>query len=71
MIKMFYPVQFNISLIVYTWSDDVEHGIPSSALGSTRSRTTSGIKCHLCPWIENTMGKRRVWHAIIALGLQT
>ena len=33
--------------------------MPSSPLGSTRGRMTSGVTCHLCPWIAYTIGRLR------------
>ena len=39
-----------MALVQYTWSDDIEHRIPLSHLGSTHSRTTLGVVCHHLPW---------------------
>ena len=48
--------------------DDVGRGMPSPHLGSTHSRTTSGVACHHSPWIENTTERRRALHDITTLG---
>ena len=79
----------HIDLAKHTRSDDIWRGMPSSILGKTRSRTTSGVTYHLCPypanivekstdmachhhlWEAYTVGRRRVWHAIMALGQHT
>ena len=45
--------------------------MPSSPLGRTDGRTASGVACHHRPWIAQTVGRRRAWHAIIALGQHT
>ena len=45
-----------IALGRQTWSNDVWHGMPSSPLGSTNGRTTSGVACHSCPWSAQTVG---------------
>ena len=42
--------------------------MPSLPLGSTDSRTTSGIACHHRPWTANMVERRQAWHAIIAFG---
>uniref|UniRef100_A0A3Q7IUH9 Reverse transcriptase domain-containing protein n=1 Tax=Solanum lycopersicum TaxID=4081 RepID=A0A3Q7IUH9_SOLLC len=51
-----------------TRSDDVGRGMPSSPLGSTDGRKASGVACHNRPWTAQTVGRRRAWHAVIALG---
>ena len=33
----------------HTWSDDVEHGMPSLPLDSTHIRMKSGVACHHSP----------------------
>ena len=43
------------------------HGL----LCSTHGRTTSGVKCHHCPWKAYAIGRRWAWHVIIALGHKT
>ena len=55
----------------HTQSDDVGRGMPSLPLGSTCGQITSGVTCHLHPWSAQTVGQRRAWHAIIALGKHT
>ena len=45
--------------------------MPSSPLGSTRGRTTSGLTWHLRPWITHMVGRRRACHVIITLGQHT
>ena len=52
----------------HTRSYDVGRGIPSSPLGSIGGWTTLGVTSYFQPWTPNTMGGRRAWHAIIALG---
>ena len=49
--------------------NDVERGIPLSPLGSTHGRTTSGVACHYCLWVAQTVERRQAWHDIIAFGL--
>ena len=55
----------------HTGSNDVGCGMPSSPLGSTHGRTTSGVACHHRLWEAHTVERRRVWHAIIAFGQHT
>ena len=43
--------------------------MPSSPLGSTHSRTTSGVACHHRLWAAQTDEQRRAWHPIITFGL--
>ena len=43
--------------------------MPSPPLGSTHSRTTSGVACHHSPRTANTAERRRALHDITALGL--
>ena len=52
----------------YTWSNNVGHGMPSSPLGSTHGRTTSGLACHHRLRAQHPVERRVAWHAIIALG---
>ena len=40
----------------HTRSNDVGRGMPSSPLGSTHGRTTSGVECHHSPWTTHTIG---------------
>ena len=51
-----------------TRSNEVGRGMQSSPLGSTDSRTTSGVACHHRPWTANMVERRWAWHAIIAFG---
>ena len=55
----------------HTRSKDVGRGMPSSPLGSTHSRTTSGVACHHRLWKAHTVEQCRAWHAIIAFGQHT
>ena len=55
----------------HTRSYDVERGMPSSPLGITHGRTTSGVACHHIPWTTNTVEQRQAWHAITAFGQYT
>ena len=48
--------------------NDVGRGMPSSPLGSTHGRTTSGVACHHLLWPAQIVERRRSWHAIIAFG---
>ena len=50
-------------------SDDVGRGMPSPPLDSTNGRMTSSMACHNRPWTAHTVGRRRVWYEINALGL--
>ena len=59
-----------IALGRQTRSNDVGRGMPSSPLGSTHGLTTSGVACNHCLWAAQTVERRRVWHDIMALGLQ-
>ena len=55
----------------HTQSHNVEHGMPSSPFGNTNGWTASGVACHHRPWTVQTIGRRRAWYAIIALGQHT
>ena len=55
----------------HTRSNDVGCGMPSSPLGSTHGRTTSGVACHHSTWTTNTIEQSRAWHAITAFGQHT
>ena len=57
-----------ITLGKHRRSDDVGRGMPSSPLDSTDGRATPSVSCHHRPWAAHTVGQRRAWHAIIALG---
>ena len=58
-----------IALGRQTRSNDVGHGMPSSPLGSTDDRTTSGMAWHHYPWIARIDERRRGWHDITTLCL--
>ena len=45
--------------------------MPSSLLGSTHGRTTSGMACHYRLWEEQKVERRREWHANITFGQHT
>ena len=49
-----------ISLEHITWSDNVEHGMPSWSSGSTHARKTSGV--------AEVERQYREWHVVIAVG---
>uniref|UniRef100_A0A494G8M3 Uncharacterized protein n=1 Tax=Solanum lycopersicum TaxID=4081 RepID=A0A494G8M3_SOLLC len=53
----------------HTRSSDVGGGMPSSPLGSTPGRTTSGMACHHRLWTAQTVERRWAWHDITFLGL--
>ena len=55
----------------HTWSDDVQCRMPSSPFHDTNDRITSCVECHHRPRVTHTFGRRRAWHAIIALGQHT
>ena len=42
----------------HTRSNNVGRGMPSSPLGSTHGRMTSGVACHHSLWTENTVERR-------------
>ena len=56
------------ALGLHTRLNNVRHGMQSSPLGSTDSRTTSGVACHHRPWMANMAERRWAWNAIIAFG---
>ena len=60
-----------IALGQHTRSNDVRRDMPSPPLDSTHDRTTLGMACHHHLWVAQTVGHRRAWHAIVALGRQT
>ena len=60
-----------IALGQHTRSNDVRRDMPSSPLDSTHDRMTLGMACHHHLWAAQTVGWRRPWHAIVALGRQT
>ena len=55
----------------HTQLNYVGRGMPSSPLGSTNGRTTSGVACHHHLWVAYTVERRQAWLAIIALGWKT
>ena len=57
-----------IAFVQHTKSNDVWRGMPSSSLGITHGRTTSGVACHHRLWAAHTVERRRTWHAIITFG---
>ena len=54
-----------------TRSNDIECGMPSTPWDSIHGRTTSGVACYHRHWAAQTVGRRRAWHAITALGQHT
>ena len=60
-----------IALGWQTQSNDIGRGMPSSPLDSTHAQTKSSVACHHSPWTENTIGRRRAWHAITAFRQHT
>ena len=40
-------------------------------MGSTHGRTTSGVACHYCLWVAQTVERHQAWHDITVLGLHT
>ena len=45
--------------------------MPAWPMGSLHRRMKSGVACHHRHWVAHTVRRRRAWHAIIALGLDT
>ena len=60
-----------IALEQRTQLNDVRRGMPSSPVGSTHGRTTSGVACRHRLRAAHTVGRRQRWHAIIAYGQHT
>ena len=52
-------------------SNDVRHGMPSSPLGSTNGRKTSGVACHHSPWTANMVERPQALHSITNFGQHT
>ena len=52
-------------------SNHVGRGMPTSPLGSTHGRTTSGVTCQYRLWDTHTVERRRAWHDITSLGQRT
>ena len=61
----------SIALWQHTQSKEIGRGMTSPPLDSTHGRTTSGVTCHHILWTAHTVGRRRAWHSIVALGMQT
>ena len=59
------------ALGLHAWSNDVRRGMTSPPLDSTHDRMTSGEACHHRLWAAHTVGLRRAWHDINALGQHT
>ena len=60
-----------ITFGLHKQSDDVGRGMPSPPLDITHGQTTSGVACHHRPWTTHTVGRRRAWHDLTALGQHT
>ena len=56
------------TLGLHTRANNVGRGMQSSPLGSTDSRTASGMACYHLLWTANMVERRQAWHAIIAFG---
>ena len=52
-------------------SNHVGRGMPTSPLGSTQGRTTSGVACQHRLWETHTVERHRAWHDITSLGQRT
>ena len=52
---------------IYIRSDYVGRDMPSLPLGKTHGKTTSVMEFPHVSWPGNTGGRRRAWHAIIAM----
>ena len=52
-------------------SNDVRRGMPTSPLGITHGRTTSGVACQHHLWATHTVERRRAWHDITSFGQRT
>ena len=59
------------AFVQHTRSNDVGRGMPSSPLGSTHGRPTSGVACHNRLMAAHTVERRWAWHDIIAFGQHT
>ena len=55
----------------HTLSNNVRRGMPSSPLGITHDRTTSGVTCHHRLWTAHTVRLCGAWHDINAFGQHT
>ena len=54
-----------------TRSNDVGSGMPSSPLGCTPSRMSSGVACHHRLWAAHIVERHWAWHDITAFGQHT
>ena len=52
----------------HKWSNHVGRGMPTSPLGSTHHRTTSGVACQHRLWAAHTVERCRAWHDITSFG---
>ena len=52
-------------------SNDVDRGMPSSPLGITHGRTTSGVACQHRLKAAHTVERNRAWHDITGFGQHT
>ena len=57
-----------ISFGKYKRSNHVRRGMPTSPLGITHGRTTSGVACQHRLWATHTVERRRAWHGINSFG---
>ena len=55
----------------HTLSNDIGRGMPSSPLGITHDRTTSGVTCNHRLWTAHTVRLCGAWHDINAFGQHT
>ena len=60
-----------ISFGQHTRSNDVGRGMPSSPMGSTHDRTTSGMAGHHRLWVAQMVERHQAWHDITSLGQHT
>ena len=52
-------------------SNHVGRGMPTTPLGSTQGRTTSGVACQHRLWAAHMVERRRAWHDITSFGQRT
>ena len=55
----------------HTRSNYIGSGMPTSPLGSTHGRTTSGVACQHRLWATHTIERRQAWHDITSFGQRT
>ena len=60
-----------IAFVKQKWPNDVGRGMPSSPLGSTHGRMTSGMAYHNRLKAAHTVERHRAWHDITAFGQHT